>query len=184
MAKLGAAFAALRGDVSSRGSRRAGAGSLEFDVVEPAKETALAPVASARVSEANAASEAPAAAGTALAPWDRVEALRWVLAPTPDRREDCPRRIPTEYAQARSGAMGEVAPAAEGFGPATASQASVDANDLVGRAIGLLHRRGAHSIAMDIGRGLQVRERPDYGTEGLGRGLLPDPAAPLVGVLE
>jgi len=67
------------------------------------------------------------------------------------------------------------------FGPVAALQTFTDEDDVVRRANDTEYGLVAYVFSGDMGRGLRVCERLDYGMVGLNRGLVSDPAAPFGG---
>ena len=67
------------------------------------------------------------------------------------------------------------------FGPVAAIQTFTDEKDVISRANDTEYGLVAYVFTRDIGRGLRVCERLDYGMVGLNRGLVSDPAAPFGG---
>jgi len=68
------------------------------------------------------------------------------------------------------------------FGPVAAIQAFRSEDDLVARANDTEYGLVAYVYTRDIGRGLRVSERLEFGMVGLNRGLVSDPAAPFGGM--
>ena len=68
------------------------------------------------------------------------------------------------------------------FGPVAAIQTFQSEDDVVARANDTEYGLVAYLYTRDIGRGLRVSERLEYGMIGLNRGLVSDPAAPFGGM--
>jgi succinate-semialdehyde dehydrogenase/glutarate-semialdehyde dehydrogenase len=68
------------------------------------------------------------------------------------------------------------------FGPVAALQTFKSENELVERANDTEYGLVAYLYTRDVGRGLRVSERLDFGMIGLNRGLVSDPAAPFGGM--
>jgi succinate-semialdehyde dehydrogenase/glutarate-semialdehyde dehydrogenase len=68
------------------------------------------------------------------------------------------------------------------FGPVAPIQKFTDLDDVVGRANATEYGLVAYVYTRDLGRGLQVSERLDFGMVGLNRGIVSDPAAPFGGM--
>jgi len=68
------------------------------------------------------------------------------------------------------------------FGPVAAIQAFRSEDDLISRANDTEYGLVAYVYTRDIGRGLRVSERLEFGMVGLNRGLVSDPAAPFGGM--
>src|SRR5437763_8756825 len=68
------------------------------------------------------------------------------------------------------------------FGPVAAIQTFRSEDDVVERADDTEYGLVAYLYTRDIGRGLRVSERREYGMVGLNRGLVSDPAAPFGGM--
>ena len=68
------------------------------------------------------------------------------------------------------------------FGPVAAIQTFKSEDDVVARANDTEYGLVAYLYTRDIGRGLRVSERLEYGMVGLNRGLVSDPAAPFGGM--
>ena len=68
------------------------------------------------------------------------------------------------------------------FGPVAALQKFSDETDIICRANDTEYGLVAYVYTSDIGRGLAVSEKLDYGMVGLNRGLVSDPAAPFGGM--
>src|SRR5713226_7972717 len=68
------------------------------------------------------------------------------------------------------------------FGPVAAIQTFKSEDDVVQRANDTEYGLVAYLYTRDIGRGLRVSERLEYGMVGLNRGLVSDPAAPFGGM--
>src|SRR5947208_5401786 len=68
------------------------------------------------------------------------------------------------------------------FGPVAAIQTFRSEDDVVKRANDTEYGLVAYLYTRDIGRGLRVSERLEYGMVGLNRGLVSDPAAPFGGM--
>lgn len=70
---------------------------------------------------------------------------------------------------------------AEIFGPVAAIQTFTDEDDVIARANATEYGLVGYVFTRDLGRGLRISERLDYGMIGLNRGLVSDPAAPFGG---
>lgn len=68
------------------------------------------------------------------------------------------------------------------FGPVAALQTFTDEEEVITRANATEYGLVAYVFTRDMGRGLRVSERLDYGMIGLNRGLVSDPAAPFGGM--
>jgi len=68
------------------------------------------------------------------------------------------------------------------FGPVAPIQKFTDLDDVVDRANATEYGLVAYVYTRDLGRGLQVSERLDFGMVGLNRGIVSDPAAPFGGM--
>jgi succinate-semialdehyde dehydrogenase/glutarate-semialdehyde dehydrogenase len=68
------------------------------------------------------------------------------------------------------------------FGPVAAIQRFVDEDEVVARANATEYGLVAYLYTRDLGRGLRLSERLDFGMVGLNRGLVSDPAAPFGGM--
>ncbi|ADZ69466.1 NAD-dependent succinate-semialdehyde dehydrogenase [Polymorphum gilvum] len=68
------------------------------------------------------------------------------------------------------------------FGPVAAIQTFTDEDEIVARANSTEYGLVAYVFTKDLGRGLRVSERLEFGMIGLNRGLVSDPAAPFGGV--
>src|SRR6266705_2773944 len=68
------------------------------------------------------------------------------------------------------------------FGPVAAIQTFQSEDDVVARANDTEYGLVAYLYTRDIGRGLRVSERLEFGMVGLNRGLVSDPAAPFGGM--
>jgi succinate-semialdehyde dehydrogenase / glutarate-semialdehyde dehydrogenase len=67
------------------------------------------------------------------------------------------------------------------FGPVAALQAFASEEEVIAKANDTEYGLVAYLYTRDVGRGLRVSERLDYGMVGLNRGLVSDPAAPFGG---
>ncbi len=67
------------------------------------------------------------------------------------------------------------------FGPVAALQTFVSEEEVLAKANDTEYGLVAYVYTRDVGRGLRVSERLDYGMVGLNRGLVSDPAAPFGG---
>ncbi|MDU8944143.1 NAD-dependent succinate-semialdehyde dehydrogenase [Ovoidimarina sediminis] len=111
-------FDTLPADLYIGGSFRPSADGTRFDVINPATETVIASVASAEISDADAALDA---AETAMADWakrtprERSEVLRKAWELMTARLENFAHLITLENGKARADAMGEATYAAEFF---------------------------------------------------------------------
>ncbi len=68
------------------------------------------------------------------------------------------------------------------FGPVASIQKFTDLDDVVDQANATEYGLVAYVYTRDLGRGLQVSERLDFGMVGLNRGIVSDPAAPVGGM--
>jgi succinate-semialdehyde dehydrogenase/glutarate-semialdehyde dehydrogenase len=68
------------------------------------------------------------------------------------------------------------------FGPVASIQKFTDLDDVVDRANATEYGLVAYVYTRDLGRGMQVSERLDFGMVGLNRGIVSDPAAPFGGM--
>jgi succinate-semialdehyde dehydrogenase/glutarate-semialdehyde dehydrogenase len=68
------------------------------------------------------------------------------------------------------------------FGPVAALQSFTSEDEVVGKANDTEYGLVAYLYTKDVGRGLRVSERLDFGMIGLNRGLVSDPAAPFGGM--
>jgi succinate-semialdehyde dehydrogenase/glutarate-semialdehyde dehydrogenase len=67
------------------------------------------------------------------------------------------------------------------FGPVASLQTFTDESDVIKRANDTIYGLVAYLYTKDLGRGLRVSEKLDFGMIGLNRGLVSDPAAPFGG---
>jgi succinate-semialdehyde dehydrogenase/glutarate-semialdehyde dehydrogenase len=68
------------------------------------------------------------------------------------------------------------------FGPVASLQTFKDEADVIKRANDTIYGLVAYLYTKDLGRGLRVSEKLDFGMIGLNRGLVSDPAAPFGGM--
>src|SRR5215204_3757176 len=68
------------------------------------------------------------------------------------------------------------------FGPVASLQTFTDESDVIKRANDTIYGLVAYLYTKDLGRGLRVSEKLDFGMIGLNRGLVSDPAAPFGGM--
>jgi succinate-semialdehyde dehydrogenase/glutarate-semialdehyde dehydrogenase len=68
------------------------------------------------------------------------------------------------------------------FGPVASLQTFTAEDDVIKRANDTIYGLVAYMYTRDIGRGLRVSEKLDFGMIGLNRGLVSDPAAPFGGM--
>jgi succinate-semialdehyde dehydrogenase / glutarate-semialdehyde dehydrogenase len=68
------------------------------------------------------------------------------------------------------------------FGPVASLQTFTSEDDVVRRANDTIYGLVAYLYTKDVGRGLRVSEKLDFGMIGLNRGLVSDPAAPFGGM--
>jgi succinate-semialdehyde dehydrogenase/glutarate-semialdehyde dehydrogenase len=68
------------------------------------------------------------------------------------------------------------------FGPVASLQTFTSEDDVIRRANDTIYGLVAYLYTKDIGRGLRVSEKLDFGMIGLNRGLVSDPAAPFGGM--
>src|SRR5262249_43639235 len=68
------------------------------------------------------------------------------------------------------------------FGPVAAIQSFSSEDDVIRRANDTEYGLVAYLYTRDLGRGMRVSERLDFGMIGLNRGIVSDPAAPFGGM--
>jgi succinate-semialdehyde dehydrogenase/glutarate-semialdehyde dehydrogenase len=68
------------------------------------------------------------------------------------------------------------------FGPVASLQTFTSEDDVIRRANDTIYGLVAYLYTKDVGRGLRVSEKLDFGMIGLNRGLVSDPAAPFGGM--
>src|SRR5712671_6047998 len=68
------------------------------------------------------------------------------------------------------------------FGPVASLQTFTDESDVIKRANDTIYGLVAYLYTKDLGRGMRVSEKLDFGMIGLNRGLVSDPAAPFGGM--
>ncbi|HML15101.1 MAG TPA: aldehyde dehydrogenase family protein, partial [Xanthobacteraceae bacterium] len=68
------------------------------------------------------------------------------------------------------------------FGPVASLQTFTSEDEVIKRANDTIYGLVAYLYTNDIGRGLRVSEKLDFGMIGLNRGLVSDPAAPFGGM--
>lgn len=144
-------------DLYIDGAWRPGAEGARFDVLNPASEEVIASVASAEISDADAALDAAAAAmieWAARTPRARSEVLRRAWELMTARLEDIARLITLENGKARADAMGEASYAAEFF--RWFAEEAVRADGMISRA----PASGARIIVQHKPAGLAVLVTP------------------------
>lgn len=144
-------------DLYIDGAWRPGAEGARFDVLNPASEEVIASVASAEISDADAALDAAAAAmieWAARTPRARSEVLRRAWELMTARLKDIARLITLENGKARADAMGEASYAAEFF--RWFAEEAVRADGMISRA----PASGARIIVQHKPAGLAVLVTP------------------------
>jgi succinate-semialdehyde dehydrogenase/glutarate-semialdehyde dehydrogenase len=68
------------------------------------------------------------------------------------------------------------------FGPVAAIQTFASEDEVIARANNTEYGLAAYLYTKDLGRGLRVSEKLEFGMIGLNRGLVSDPAAPFGGM--
>ena len=68
------------------------------------------------------------------------------------------------------------------FGPVASLQTFTSEDEVIRRANDTIYGLVAYLYTKDIGRGMRVSEKLDFGMIGLNRGLVSDPAAPFGGM--